>query len=43
MKQHDETLSMLKELTDVNGIAGNEGEPRKVMKKLSEPYADQIT
>ena len=43
MKQQDETLSMLKELTDVNGIAGNEGEPRKVMKKLIEPYADQIT
>ena len=43
MKHHDETLSMLKDLTDANGIAGNEGEPRKVMQKLIEPYADRIS
>ena len=29
----DETLTMLKELTDARGIAGNEREPREVMKK----------
>lgn len=43
MKHLDDTLSMLKELTDVNGIAGNEGEPRKVMRKLIEPYADSLS
>lgn len=43
MTQLDETLAMLKELTDVNGIAGNEREPREVMKKYIAPFADQIT
>ncbi len=43
MKHLDDTLTMLKELTDANGIAGNEEEPRKVMKRLIEPYADKIT
>lgn len=39
----DETLQMLKELTDAKGIPGNEREPRKVMKAHIEPYADEIT
>lgn len=34
---------MLKELTDANGIPGNEREPRDVMRKYIEPYADNIT
>ena len=38
----DETLVMLKDLTDANGIPGNEREPREVMKKYIEPYADEI-
>lgn len=39
----DETLLMLKELTDAKGIAGNEREPREVMRKFIEPYADELT
>ena len=42
MKKLDETLSMLKELTDAKGIPGNEREPREVMKKYIVPYADEI-
>lgn len=42
MVQYDETLTMLKELTDANGIAGNERAAREVMKKYIEPYADDI-
>ena len=38
MTQLDETLTMLKELTDARGIAGNEREPREVMKK----YIDSV-
>jgi len=38
----DETLVMLKELTDAKGIAGNESEPREVMKSYIEPYADEL-
>lgn len=38
----DESLNMLKELTDAKGIAGNETEPRKVMDKYIRPYADEI-
>ena len=38
----DETLTMLKELTDAKGIPGNEREPREVMKKYIEPFADEI-
>lgn len=30
----DETLSMLKDLTDAKGIAGNEVEVRAVVKKI---------
>ena len=42
MAKLDETLTMLKELTDAKGIPGNEREPREVMKKYITPYADEI-
>ncbi len=38
----DATLQMLKALTDANGIPGNEKEPRDVMRKYIEPYADEV-
>ena len=38
----DQTLQMLKDLTDANGIPGNEKAPRAVMKKYIEPFADKI-
>lgn len=38
----DQTLQMLKELTDANGIPGNERAPREVMKRHLEPFADEI-
>ncbi|RXI98498.1 M42 family peptidase [Anaerobacillus alkaliphilus] len=38
----DNTLQMLKDLTDANGIPGNEKEPRDVMKKYIEPFADEV-
>ena len=39
----DKRLEFLKELTDANGIAGNEGEVRKVFKKLVADASDEIT
>ncbi|MDH5160416.1 M42 family metallopeptidase [Heyndrickxia oleronia] len=42
MAKLDETLIMLKDLTDAKGIPGNEHEPREVMKKYIESYADEI-
>ncbi|WP_433743545.1 M42 family metallopeptidase [Falsibacillus pallidus] len=42
MTKLDSTLEMLKELTDAKGIPGNEREPREVMKKYIEPFADEI-
>ncbi|BAQ11693.1 ysdc protein [Bacillus sp. OxB-1] len=42
MTKLDETLQMMKELTDAKGIAGNEREPRDVMKTYIEPFADSI-
>lgn len=42
LAQLDETLSMLKELTDAKGIAGNEREVRAVIKKYIEPYSDEL-
>lgn len=39
----DQTLEMMKELTDARAIPGNEKEARDVMKKHIEPYADDIT
>ncbi|MEK4025074.1 M42 family metallopeptidase [Sporosarcina sp. FSL W7-1283] len=38
----DETLEMMKDLTDARGIPGNEREARDAMKKHIEPYADEI-
>jgi endoglucanase len=43
MNQEDATLRMLKDLTDANGIPGNEKEPREVMRRYIEPYADEVT
>ncbi|MFX3623963.1 MAG: M42 family metallopeptidase [Ectobacillus sp.] len=43
MAKWDDTLTMLKDLTDAKGIAGNEREPREVMKKYIAPYADEVT
>ena len=42
MTQLDPTLQMFKELTDANGIAGNERAPREVMKKYIAPFADEL-
>jgi putative aminopeptidase FrvX len=42
-KQLDETLTMLKDLTDAKGIPGNEREPRDVMKRYIEQYSDEVT
>jgi putative aminopeptidase FrvX len=43
MPKLDETLIMLKELTDAKGIPGNEREVREVMRKYIEPLSDEIT
>lgn len=43
MAKLDETLTMLKDLTDAKGIPGNEREPREVMKKYITAYADEVT
>ncbi|MFB4165842.1 M42 family metallopeptidase [Alteribacillus sp. JSM 102045] len=43
MAEMDQTVQMLKELTDANGIPGNEKEARDVMKKHISPHADEIT
>ncbi|MBO8177267.1 MAG: M42 family metallopeptidase [Bacillus sp. (in: Bacteria)] len=43
MVKLDETLMMLKDLTDAKGIPGNEKEVRDVMKKYIEPFADEVT
>lgn len=42
MVQLDDTLKMLKDLTDANGIAGNERAAREVMKQYIAPYADEM-
>ncbi|MFC3211897.1 M42 family metallopeptidase [Planomicrobium okeanokoites] len=42
MVKLDETLQMLKDLTDANGIPGNERQSREVMKKYIAPFADSI-
>lgn len=42
MAKMDETVLMLKELTDANGVPGNERQSREVMKKYIESYADSI-
>jgi len=43
MAKLDETLTMLKDLTDARGIPGNEREVREVMKQYIAPYADEIS
>ncbi|MBW3111774.1 M42 family metallopeptidase [Bacillus sp. MCCB 382] len=43
MAKLDETLTMLKDLTDAKGVPGNEREVRDVMKKYIEPFADEVT
>jgi len=43
MAKLDETLTMLKDLTDANGIPGNERQVREVMTKYISPYADEIS
>ncbi|KGX89067.1 M42 family metallopeptidase [Pontibacillus litoralis] len=42
MSKWDDTLSMLKELTDANSIPGHEKEARDVMSKYITPYADEV-
>jgi endoglucanase len=43
MVKYDETLTLLKEITDANGVPGNERQPREVMRKYLEPHTDEIT
>ncbi|MDA7027172.1 M42 family metallopeptidase [Bacillus sp. CLL-7-23] len=43
MAKFDETLTMLKKLTDAKGIPGNEKEVRQVMRSYIEPYANEVT
>ncbi|MCE7793397.1 M42 family metallopeptidase [Salipaludibacillus sp. CUR1] len=38
----EEMLKMLKDLTDANGIPGNEREPREVMKNYIAPFAESV-
>lgn len=42
MTKLDETLTMLKDLTDAKGIPGNEREVRDVMKKYITNYSDEV-
>ncbi|WP_101844569.1 M42 family metallopeptidase [Halobacillus sp. Marseille-P3879] len=42
MAKNDETLQMLKELTDAKGIPGNEREAREVMSRFISPFADEV-
>src|SRR5690625_2773117 len=42
MAQLDETLTMLKDLTDAKGIPGHEKEARNVMQKYIQPYAEEV-
>lgn len=43
MANLDDTLTMLKELTDAKGIPGNEKEVREVFEKYITPYSDDVT
>ncbi|HEX6594593.1 MAG TPA: M42 family metallopeptidase [Bacillota bacterium] len=42
MVKMDETLTMLKDLTDAKGISGHEREARDVMESYIKPYADEV-
>jgi len=39
----DETITMLKRLTDAKGVPGNEGEVRELMREYITPYANEVT
>ncbi|MCP8617068.1 M42 family metallopeptidase [Salirhabdus salicampi] len=43
MVKLDETLTMLKDLTDAKSIPGDEREAREVMKNYVSPFADEVT
>ncbi len=43
MTYKDETLQMLKDLTDARAIPGDEKEARDVMKKYISPFADEVS
>ncbi|GLO66805.1 MULTISPECIES: M42 family metallopeptidase [Oceanobacillus] len=43
MAKLDDTLTMLKELTDAKGIPGNEKEVREVFEKYIAPYSDDVS
>ena len=43
MAELDETVRMLKRLTDAKGVPGNEGEVRELMREYITPYADEVT
>lgn len=43
MAKLDETLTMLKDLTDAKGIPGHEKEPREVMEKYIASHSDEVT
>lgn len=42
MTKLDETLTMMKDLTDAKGIPGHEKEVRDVMEEYIKPYADEV-
>lgn len=42
MAKLNETLTMLKDLTDANAISGDEKEARDVMEKYMTPFADEV-
>src|SRR5699024_11169765 len=42
MAKLDETLTMLKDLTDARGIPGNEKEVRDIMESYIQPFADEV-
>lgn len=42
MTKMDETLTMLKDLTDAKGIPGHEKEAREVMESYIKPYSDDV-
>lgn len=43
MTKLDQTLTMLKDLTDAKGIPGNERDVKKVMQSYIETYADEVS
>lgn len=43
MTKLDQTLTMLKDLTDAKGVPGNERDVKKVMQTYIESYADEVS